>query len=187
MKLVKFHKMEAVLTKLINPLIICFVLASCQEKKQTNQEGIETLSNESELVLKSEFKPFEYSSVAKPGNWFNIRFDEFIISIDNMDLQLLTKNEYNQIHKDTAVFDLMPGSDAFANKIIKISQFKFDKIELFEKMDEDSDWKKIESLMNNFVYIAGPQGSQFLKIILYKKNSDIIMEKIIILEDATSC
>lgn len=174
--------------KIINLLIICFVLISCQqEKKQTNQEDIELLSDESELVLESESNTYEYSSTSVSGNWFNIRFEEFIISIDNIDLQSLTQNEYNKIHQDTAVFDLMPGSDALTNKIIKISQSKFDKIELFEKMEQDSGWKELESLENNSVYKAGPLGGQFLKIILYQTSSGLIIEKIIIFEDATSC
>ena len=119
--------------KIISLLIICFVLTSCQqEKNQTNHQDAELLTDQTELELKLKSTAYGYDTRSLPGNWFVVKFKDFTIYIDYMDLKSLTPSEYNEIYQDTAIFELMPGSDALMNKNIEISQSKFDKITLFE-------------------------------------------------------
>lgn len=168
--------------KIINLLIICIVLISCQqETNKTKQEYSDVHIDETET------NSYEYDNYNLSENWFDIKFEDFTISIDNLDLKYLTPTEYNEIHQDTAVFYQMPGSDALMNRTIKISESKFDEIIIFEKMDQDSDWKELERIGHNSVFKAGPYGCEFLKIILSQTASGLIIEKIIILEPSTTC
>lgn len=182
-------------------LISCFVLFSCQEEAedtQSNLEDTELLSNETEseiqeLVIEQEeieeevSDSYAYDRHATYENWFNVKFEDFTISIDNVDIQHVSPNELLEIHQDTATFDLMPGSDALMNRHIKISQSKFDTITLYEKMGQDSDWEELESIEDNSVFKAGTTGCQFLKITLHQTSSGLSIEKMIIFRDAMTC
>jgi hypothetical protein len=118
-------------------VIICFLLFSCKDttkevnekpiKKEVLTKQIENIAPDNEVVVNSSNKDVK------------IKFSDLTILIK--DIEMASNAEYSskdtiyETKKDTAYFNLMPGTEWMINKIFKIEQAEFNKIELYGQFE----------------------------------------------------